>query len=882
MRPTEPNRCASPDQTRTLRPPARARRLWRRLRGRRRGAQVDQAGPATPSRCCATSATAGACGCEENTGDGAGILLQIPDAFLRKVTATLGFTLPPAGAVRRRRGVPADRRRARAPRARRCVERAVAEAGQTVLGWRDVPTDNSMLGATAVRSQPVIRQLFVARGRRRRHGERRAPPSSAGCTWSGAWPRTWCAVGRSAPVAAQKDLFYVCSLSWKTMVYKGMLTAEQLDAFFPDLNDPAMESALAIVHSRFSTNTFPSWARAHPYRTIAHNGEINTLRGNVNWMSARESQLELAAVRRRTSSKIKPVIDQTGSDSAMLDNVLELLVPGRPRAAARGDDDGARAVDQARVHERRSARPSTSTTRCLMEPWDGPAAICFTDGVQIGTVLDRNGLRPLRYYVTKDDLVVMASEAGVLPDIPPEKVANKGRIQPGRMFLVDTAQKRIISDEEIKDRYASQHPYGQWLQDNMVRTSDLPAGAAAIEPDHETLEIRQEAFGYTAEDLGKLVQPMAETGAEADRLDGHRHAAGGAVEPAAAAVQLLQAALRPGDQPAGRRHPRGDHHGGRDHHRSRAQPVRSHSPSRPARSSCGRRCCSTRSWSSCAPWTARPPARGFKTVTLPMLYPVAEDGAGLERALDELCRKASEALRDGQQHHHPVGPRTTAASWRPSRRCWPAAAVHHHLLREGTRTRVGLVRRERRAARGAPLLPADRLRRQRHQPLPGVRDHRRHGAPDGVLKGADKSKLKKNYTKAVSKGIVKVLSKMGISTVQSYHGAQVFEAIGLRPGRHRPLLHRDLVARRRHRPRRHRRGGAPAPRARLPQPAGGAAGPGAGRAVPVPQRRRVPPVQPRDHPQAAGRLPHRATTRPSSSTPAWSTISRATWPPCAG
>ena len=454
----------------------------------------------------------GACGCEENTGDGAGILLQTPDAFLRKVTAKLNFTLPPAGQY----GaglvfLPTD------PAARSLceslVEKAVTDAGQKLLGWRDVPSDNSMLGATAVRSQPILRQVFVARGKLDNDADAGA-----------AFERRLYLVRRMAEnlvarsedprlAPTQKELFYICSLSWKTLLYKGMLTAEQLDDFFPDLNDPAMESALAIVHSRFSTNTFPSWARAHPYRTIAHNGEINTLRGNVNWMSARESQLS-SPLFGDNIEKIKPVIDQTGSDSAMLDNVLELLVLGGrelPHAVMM------MVPEPWNKHESMSAERKAfyEFHSCLMEPWDGPAAICFTDGVQIGTVLDRNGLRPLRYYVTKDGLVVMASEAGVLPDIPPEKVANKGRIQPGRMFLVDTAQKRIISDDEIKNRYASEHPYARWLQDNMIRTSDLPTGAAAIEPDHETLEIRQEAFGYTAEELSKLVQPMAESAAEA-------------------------------------------------------------------------------------------------------------------------------------------------------------------------------------------------------------------------------------------------------------------------------------------------------------------------------------------------------------------------------
>jgi glutamate synthase (NADPH/NADH) large chain len=712
----------------------------------------------------------GAVGCEENTGDGAGILMQVPDKFFRLATPELGFALPPFGEY----GVgmlflpTADAARAECER---LVERAIAEAGHTVLGWRTVPVDNSELGPTAVRSQPMIRQVFLARG-----------PRVNGANGAEFERELYIArreakkliIASTQLSAEDKPQFYICSLSWKTIVYKGMLTAEQLDTFFPDLKNPAVESALAIVHSRFSTNTFPSWARAHPYRTIAHNGEINTLRGNVNWMSARESQLA-SPVFGANIDKIRPVIDNSGSDSAMLDNVLELLVAGGrelPHAVMMMVPEPW-TKNEGMDAERRAFYEFHS---CLMEPWDGPAAICFTDGVQIGTVLDRNGLRPLRYYITKAGQVVMASEAGVLPDIKPEEVATKGRIQPGRMFLVDTAQKRIISDEEIKGRYAKQHPYGKWLEENLVSLSDLPPGAAAIEPDHETLETRQEAFGYTSEDLGKLVLPMAETAAEAMGSMGtdtplavlsnrqqplfnyFKQLFAQVTNPPVDAIReelimAVETTIGPernlfDPQPESARQIELD------------TPVLTNEELEQLRALDG----------SAA-------ARGFKAATLPTLFPIAQNGAGLEKALAELCAKASEALAAGCNIII-LSDRNHGRELAPIPALLACGAVHHHLLREGTRTRVGLV-----LETGEPrevhhfclLIGYGASAINPYLAFESLAD----AVKNGVSKG-DKNKLKANFTKAVSKGIVKVLSKMGISTVQSYHGAQVFEAIGLR------------------------------------------------------------------------------------------------------
>ncbi|MFA5057464.1 MAG: glutamate synthase central domain-containing protein, partial [Opitutaceae bacterium] len=445
----------------------------------------------------------GASGSEPNTGDGAGVLMQMPHAFLKEVCKKARIALPESGKYGSGL-VFLPRNITKRRRLEERFEQIIQSEGQTVLGWRTVPADNSSLGETAKSCEPSIRQIFIGRNpaltddmaferklyiiRKRAHNEIRAS------TLDGA------------------EFWYLCSLSYKTFVYKGMLLTTQLEEYFSDLQNPAMESALALVHSRFSTNTFPSWNRAHPYRYLAHNGEINTLRGNINWMHAREA-LFVSEAFGEDMSKVLPIIDPNGSDSAMFDNTLELLVlAGRslphammmmipePWSNHESMDDDRRAFYQ--YHS------------CLMEPWDGPASIAFTDGKQIGAVLDRNGLRPSRYYVTKDDLVIMASEAGVL-NVPPENVLLKGRLQPGRMFLVDIEQGRIIDDTEIKQKIASERPYRQWLNEHLVHLDDLPAAPDVQPPDHATLLQRQIAFGYTHEDERILLTPMARDGVEA-------------------------------------------------------------------------------------------------------------------------------------------------------------------------------------------------------------------------------------------------------------------------------------------------------------------------------------------------------------------------------
>jgi glutamate synthase (NADPH/NADH) large chain len=711
----------------------------------------------------------GACGCEENTGDGAGVMIQLPDAFLRSCIDGLGFTLPPVGDYGA--GIiflPPDPVQKAA--CEKVFEDAIRSNGQRLLGWRTVPTNNSGLGETARLSQPVMRMVFVGRGE--------------GVADADAFERKLYLVRREAASQvrktdlAQKDLFYVSSLSWKTMVYKGMLTADQLDSFFPDLSDPNMASALAVVHSRFSTNTFPSWARAHPYRTIAHNGEINTLRGNVNWMGARESVLE-SPLFGQDIVKVRPVVNETGSDSAMFDNVLELLVLGGrslPHAVMM-------MVPEPWTHHE-SMGPEKKAFyeyhSCLMEPWDGPAAICFTDGVQIGTVLDRNGLRPLRYYVTKDDQVVMASEAGVLPDLPPDRIVKKGRIQPGRMFLIDTAQKRIISDEEIKSKIAAEQPYAAWVDQQLRSLDDLPPGRPPVEPDHATLEARQEAFGYTSEDLLKLVLPMAETGVEAMGSMGTDTPIAVLSErpqPLYNYFQQLFAQVTNPPVDAIREEiiMASGTSIGPERNLFDPQPESAHQIELKSAVLFNDELEKVRALDG------GPASHGFKSITLSSLFEVAGGGPALEKALAELSEKAAAAVLDGCGIII-LSDRNHGAAMAPIPALLACAAVHHHLLRQGTRTRTCLV-----IESGEPrevhhfclLIGYGASAINPYLAFESLSDMAR----SGMLK-VDADKAKKNFTKAVNKGVVKVISKMGISTVQSYHGAQVFEAIGLS----RPLI----------------------------------------------------------------------------------------------
>src|SRR5690349_4034578 len=446
----------------------------------------------------------GACGCEANTGDGAGITTQPPHDFLKLVAKEARVSLPPAGDY----GVGMvfmPTKRSERLECEKIFANIVAEEGQTLLGWRTVPTNNGSLGATARASEPFMRQVFIGRNKK--------------LTDDLAFERKLYVIRKRAENAIRYsgkveggDFFYISSLSYKTVVYKGMLLTEQLGSYYPDLSHPAMETALALVHSRFSTNTFPSWNRAHPYRYMAHNGEINTLRGNINWMHARQALFE-SDLFGEDLKKILPIVCTDGSDSAMFDNCLELLV-----LAGRSLPHAMMMMIPEPWNKHESMSPEKKAFyeyhSCLMEPWDGPASIAFTDGKKIGAVLDRNGLRPSRFYVTKDDLVIMASEVGVL-DVPPDRVLAKGRLQPGRMFLIDTEQGRIVADDEIKQKTATEKPYRAWLDENLIRLADVPDPGILPKSDHETVTQRQQAFGYSFEDLRILMLPMARDGNEA-------------------------------------------------------------------------------------------------------------------------------------------------------------------------------------------------------------------------------------------------------------------------------------------------------------------------------------------------------------------------------
>jgi glutamate synthase domain-containing protein 2/glutamate synthase domain-containing protein 1/glutamate synthase domain-containing protein 3 len=710
----------------------------------------------------------GACGCEKNTGDGAGILMQMPHRFLAEECDKIGITLPAAG--RYGAGIVFLPRDAKGRADCQAIwTRLAAEEGVPVLGWRDLPTDNRMLGPTAVAAEPAMRQVFVARPEELEDDD--------------AFERRLYVLRRRVEKAvdaadiADKAMFYVPSFSHRTLVYKGMLIAPQLPAYFSDIVDSRVESALAMVHSRFSTNTFPNWARAHPYRYVCHNGEINTLRGNINWMHARES-LFSSPLFGDDLQKILPVIDQRGSDSAMFDNVLEMLtLTGRalPHAVMM------MIPEPWSGHESMSAKKKAfyEYHAALMEPWDGPASIAFTDGIRIGATLDRNGLRPSRYYVTKDGLVVLASEVGVLPEIPADRVLQKGRLQPGRMFLVDTEEGRIVADEEIKLRTANEKPYGQWVRDNLVTLEEVPEAPSPAEPDHETVLKRQLAFGYTREDVEQLMLPMGKDGVEP---------VGSMGDDTPLAVlserpQLLynyfkqlfaQVTNPPIDAIREEIIMAGDTTIGPESNLLEPTPLSAHqiklaSPILTNEELEKLRYVSTPK--------GRSGAWAFKAATIPILFPPEAGGEGLEKAMAEVCRRVSEAVRAGTNMLI-LSDRGVDAENAPIPALLAVAGVHHHLIREGTRTQVGLV------------LESGEPREVHHFALligygagavnPYLAFETLHDlVSQGMLPGVDEEHAVKYYLKALSKGVVKVISKMGISTIQSYCGAQIFEAVGL-------------------------------------------------------------------------------------------------------
>ncbi|HZG74971.1 MAG TPA: glutamate synthase large subunit [Paenibacillus sp.] len=710
-------------------------------------------------------------GSEKNTGDGAGILLQIPHGYLRKACLGLGIELPSPG----RYGVgmaflPRDAELRAA--CERLVEDIVREEGQALLGWRTVPVRNDTLGDRAKAAEPVVRQLFVG-------------DSGPGVDEL-AFERKLFVIRKRAERAlsavASQDPRYFSSFSSRTIVYKGMLTPEQVDAYYLELQDPSCESALALVHSRFSTNTFPSWERAHPYRYLIHNGEINTLRGNINWMRAREALLA-SDLFGEDLAKILPIVDTDGSDSQIFDNVLEfLMLSGRtlPHAA------------MMMIPEPWSKHESMSPEKkafyeyhsCLMEPWDGPAAIAFTDGRLIGAVLDRNGLRPSRYYITTDGMIVLASEVGVLP-LPPERIAAKSRLQPGRMLVVDTTEGRIVSDEEIKARIVNEKPYRAWLDAHLVSLEELsstPTGAAleaaasVATPEAPAasteLRRRQQAFGYSFETLRKFLEPMAAQGI--DPIGSMGYDAPLAVlseRPQLLYHYFKQLFAQVTNPPIDA-----------NFEEIVTAQVTTIGPERnliaPEPESCRRIRLKTPFLTNDELAKLRYIERdGFRSATVPILFPAAGGPAELEPAMERLFAAVDRAIAGGANLIL-LSDRGADANLAAIPALLAVSGTHHHLIRQGTRTRVSLVLESgepREVHHFAVLLGFGAEAINPYLAFETIRGM----IEDGRLQGVEPANAEYNYVKAATKGVVKVLAKMGISTIQSYRGAQIFEAIGL-------------------------------------------------------------------------------------------------------
>src|SRR6201994_1038927 len=708
----------------------------------------------------------GAQGAEPRSGDGAGILIQVPDAFLREV---VDFELPAAGSYAT--GIaflPQSSKDAAVACA--AVEKIAESEGLQVLGWRNVPIDDSSLGALSRDAMPTFRQVFLTGEsgmtlERRCYVIRKRAEHELGTKGP----------GQDGP---GRETVYFPSLSGQTFVYKGMLTTPQLKAFYLDLQDQRLTSALGIVHSRFSTNTFPSWPLAHPFRRIAHNGEINTVTGNENWMRAREALIDTDVFGSRDDvDKLFPICTPGASDTARFDEALELLhLGGRslahsvlmmiPEAWERHES-----MDPAR-------RAFYQYHSSLMEPWDGPASMTFTDGTVVGAVLDRNGLRPSRIWVTEDGLVVMASEAGVL-DLDPATVVQRMRLQPGRMFLVDTAQGRIVADEEIKAELAAEHPYREWLDKGLVPLDDLPAGKYARMA-HDRLVVRQLTFGYTYEELNLLVAPMVRSGAEPlgsmgtdtpvavlsqrPRMlyDYFQQLFAQVTNPPLDAIREEVVTSLQGTTGGERDLLSPDEDSCRQI--ALSQPIlRNHELAKlinldPDVEVNGRR-------------------HGLRSKVIRCLYPVAENGAGLQAALDEVRARASAAIADGARIII-LSDRESDEKLAPIPSLLAVSAVHHHLVRERSRTKVGLVVETgdaREVHHMAALIGFGAAAINPYMAFESIEVM----LDRGDFAGLDREKVLNNYIKAAGKGVLKVMSKMGISTLASYTGAQLFQAVGV-------------------------------------------------------------------------------------------------------
>ncbi len=709
----------------------------------------------------------GACGCDPDTGDGAGILFQLPHEFFQVEAAKLGITLPEPcqyGVGMMFLPLEEDIRK----ECEQILEEIIAEEGQELLGWRDVPVNPMSIGPVAREAMPVIRQVFVGR------------KGDFASDWD--FERQLYTIRKRANYKIrtgkpeETELYYACSFSCQTIIYKGMLISHQMDQFFPDLKDPQLKSALGLVHSRFSTNTFPSWELAHPYRMVAHNGEINTVRGNRNWMTSRFASLK--SEKFDNIEELRPIVTETGSDSAALDNALEFFVMGGrdlPHAVTMMVPEawnGDSTMDPVK-------RAYYEYHACLMEPWDGPAAICFTDGIQIGATLDRNGLRPGRYWVMKDDRLIFASETGVLQE-PVEDVVYKGKMQPGKMLLVNTAEGRLIGDEELKAALAGRQDYSSWIRDNVIELDDIPdpAPEKIPHPKGEKLLHLQQAFGYTMEDLRILMAPMGATGQEA-------LGSMGTDTPLAVLSerpQLLynyfkqlfaQVTNPPIDSIREEMVMSTWNYLGRMHNILDETPKHCHLVRVKHVVLTNEQLEKIRSVD----------VGDFDSVTLPMVFKASEGEAGIVKALDDLFAKAEEACRKGANILI-LSDRDVDGEYAPIPALLATAGLHHHLIRVGLRGDAGIVVETGEAREvmhfalligygaGAinPYLAFETLADM----IDNNQIPEEFNVPD-----LSPEKAVYNYIKAVDKAILKIIAKMGISTVQSYQAAQIFEAIGL-------------------------------------------------------------------------------------------------------
>ena len=701
----------------------------------------------------------GGAGADKDTGDGAGILVQIPHEFFKRECEVLGINLPAAGEY----GVGmvfAHKYESLRNEQKRILEEVVREEGQVVLGWREVPVDGTKVGKEAAAIRPWMIQILIGKGH--------------DVTNNKEFERKLYIIRKLAEkriIPLSKELssdFYIASLSSKTIVYKGMLTPGQLRDFYLDLSDLDFTSALAMVHSRFSTNTFPSWARAHPNRFLVHNGEINTIRGNVNWINAREGKAESPLF--PDIKKVFPVVDDSGSDSAMFDNTLEFLhMTGRslPHAIMMmipepWERNNLMSQEKHDFYEFNSF---------MMEPWDGPAAMGFTDGTVIGGVLDRNGLRPARYYVTTDDRVIMASEVGVVNENA-ENIRAKGRLEPGKMLLIDTDEQRIISDEEIKHRVATELPYDEWVKEHVIHLSEITQADESSIPKVEDLFKNQQAFGYTQEDLVRMIVPMAKDGKDPV-------GAMGADAPLAILSdkpQLLYSYFK--QMFAQVTNPPIDSI--REEMVTSTRVMLGNSGNLTDPNKAGTYALSMRTPILTNQELASIKAldcRRMKSVTLPILFDPTKGAEGLRDALNDLCEKAEEAART-DQNVLILSDRGVDENHAPIPALLAVAAVHNYLINKVLRTEIGLILESgepREVHHFCTLIGYGVTAINPYLALETVRDLQARKRLGDITP----EQAEKNYIKAAVGGIMKVMSKMGISTVRSYHGAQIFEALGL-------------------------------------------------------------------------------------------------------